>query len=214
MIQAAIIPPAHVLQIPLGPVANDPGLPKHIVDKIVAFVDREAGRDAPLSPDDEKMVRQLLNSDPNARRLADELAVLDAALAVVFAHKDWVMGQATRRLIVAYAEDGVTNAEIGFAIEEIIGEYIEGRCDPATVDSIEELMHENISVAMAIAHQTENSRGLRMLFDRQDDAENDSESPVAFRRDPLDLFSAHMKHLQRDERDPCPMPVCDHANRA
>ena len=51
----------------------DSGLSDEIAEKIVAFVDREAGRDAPLTADDEALVRRLIAEDPAARTLADEL---------------------------------------------------------------------------------------------------------------------------------------------
>lgn len=58
----------------------DSGLSDEIAEKIVAFVDREAGRDAPLTAADEAMVRRLIADDPAARRLADELRATNAGL--------------------------------------------------------------------------------------------------------------------------------------
>ncbi|MEM7041179.1 MAG: hypothetical protein AAF543_00065 [Pseudomonadota bacterium] len=58
----------------------DSGLSDEMVEKIVAFVDREAGRDAPLTADDEAMVRRLIADDPAARALADELRATNAGL--------------------------------------------------------------------------------------------------------------------------------------
>ena len=53
-------------------------------EKILAFVEREAGRDAPLSPEDEKRVRELLATDPEAQALADEFRDSDTGLKVMF----------------------------------------------------------------------------------------------------------------------------------
>ena len=58
----------------------DSGLSDEIAEKIVAFVDREAGRDAPLTADDEALVRRLIAEDPAARTLADELRATNAGL--------------------------------------------------------------------------------------------------------------------------------------
>ena len=58
----------------------DPGISEELAEKIVAFVDREAGRDAPLNADDEAMVRDLLEHDPAARRLAEELRATNNGL--------------------------------------------------------------------------------------------------------------------------------------
>ena len=58
----------------------DSGLSDEMVEKIVAFVDREAGRDAPLTADDEAMVRRLIADDPAARALADDLRATNAGL--------------------------------------------------------------------------------------------------------------------------------------
>ncbi|MGI9508801.1 MAG: hypothetical protein ACR2QJ_05575 [Geminicoccaceae bacterium] len=51
-----------------------------MAEKIVAFVDREAGRDAPLTADDERMVRGLIESDPAVRALVDDLRATNAGL--------------------------------------------------------------------------------------------------------------------------------------
>ncbi len=58
----------------------DPDMPDGLVEKIVAFVDREAGRDAPLTADDEAMVRELLEHDLAAQRLAEDLRATNAGL--------------------------------------------------------------------------------------------------------------------------------------
>ena len=42
----------------------DNGISEELTEKIFAFVDRGAGRDAPLSSEDEAMVRELLETDP------------------------------------------------------------------------------------------------------------------------------------------------------
>jgi len=57
-----------------------PGMDDEIAEKVVAFVDREAGRGAPLSPDDEEMVRRLIERDPAVRALVDELRATNAGL--------------------------------------------------------------------------------------------------------------------------------------
>ena len=62
----------------------DNGISDELTEKIFAFVDREAGRDAPLSPEDEAMVRDLLETDPAARALADEFREVEAGLESLF----------------------------------------------------------------------------------------------------------------------------------
>ena len=59
-------------------------IPVELSEKILAFVEREAGRDAPLSPDDEAMVRELLATDPAAQALADEFRDVDTDLKAAF----------------------------------------------------------------------------------------------------------------------------------
>ncbi len=58
----------------------DSGLSDEMAEKIVAFVDREAGRDAPLTADDEALVRRLIAEDPGARALVDELRATNTGL--------------------------------------------------------------------------------------------------------------------------------------
>lgn len=58
----------------------DSGLTDEMAEKIVAFVDREAGRDAPLTADDEAMVRRMIADDPTVRALADELRATNTGL--------------------------------------------------------------------------------------------------------------------------------------
>jgi len=58
----------------------DPVMSNELMEKIVAFVDREAGRDAPLTAGDEAMVRGLLERDDEARRVAEELRATNTGL--------------------------------------------------------------------------------------------------------------------------------------
>lgn len=58
----------------------DPHISDELAERIVAFVDREAGRDAPLTADDEAMVRELLEHDAEAQRFAEELRATNAGL--------------------------------------------------------------------------------------------------------------------------------------
>lgn len=55
-----------------------------LVEKVVAFIEREVGRDAPLTAEDEAMVRDLLAHDSDVQRLADEQRAVEAALLAVF----------------------------------------------------------------------------------------------------------------------------------
>ena len=59
-------------------------LSDELQDKIVAFIEREAGRDAPLTADDEAMVRDLLERDEEARHFAEELRSANAGLDTLF----------------------------------------------------------------------------------------------------------------------------------
>jgi len=59
---------------------NDGYLADDLVEKIVAFVDREAGRDAPLHADDEAMIRRLIDEDPAVRQWVDGLRATNAGL--------------------------------------------------------------------------------------------------------------------------------------
>ena len=63
---------------------TDTGISDELTEKIFAFVDREAGRDAPLSPEDEALVRDLLETDPAARALADEFRATNTGLDAMF----------------------------------------------------------------------------------------------------------------------------------
>ncbi len=58
----------------------DSGLSDEMAEKIVAFVDREAGRDAPLTADDEALVRRMIAEDPAVRALAEELRATNTGL--------------------------------------------------------------------------------------------------------------------------------------
>jgi len=53
-------------------------------EKIFAYVEREAGRDAPLSPDDEKRVRDLLASDPAAQAEVEEWRAFNRTMERIF----------------------------------------------------------------------------------------------------------------------------------
>ena len=63
---------------------DDADIPVELSEKILAYVEREAGRDAPLSPEDEAMVRELLLKDPSARARADEFRDVDTDLKAAF----------------------------------------------------------------------------------------------------------------------------------
>jgi len=65
-------------------VQSETDIPVELSEKILAFVEREAGRDAPLSPDDEAMVRELLATDPAAQALADDFRDVDTDLKAAF----------------------------------------------------------------------------------------------------------------------------------
>jgi anti-sigma factor RsiW len=56
--------------------SND--LSEALTEKIIAYVEREAGHDAPLSPQDEAMVRDLLATDPAAQTFAEDFRETDA----------------------------------------------------------------------------------------------------------------------------------------
>ena len=62
----------------------DPNIPIDLMEKVVAFVEREAGRDAPLSDADEAMVRERLKEDPAVQRLADDLRANNDGLDTLF----------------------------------------------------------------------------------------------------------------------------------
>jgi chromosome segregation ATPase len=65
-------------------VRDDNGISDELTEKVFAFIDREAGRDAPLSPEDEAMVEELLEKDPTATALADEFREVEAGLEALF----------------------------------------------------------------------------------------------------------------------------------
>jgi len=54
-----------------------PGIDDELFGKIVAFIDREEGRDGSLSPADELMIRGLIASDPNVSAVVDELRAVN-----------------------------------------------------------------------------------------------------------------------------------------
>ena len=64
--------------------SGDAEIPVELSEKILAYVEREAGRDAPLSPEDEAMVRELLLKDPAARARANEFREVDTSLKASF----------------------------------------------------------------------------------------------------------------------------------
>lgn len=55
-------------------------LPDELIEKIFALVERSVGRDAPLSPEDEVMVRNLLATDPTAQAVAADFGRLNTRL--------------------------------------------------------------------------------------------------------------------------------------
>jgi len=59
-------------------------IPEELSEKILAYVEREAGRDAELSSEDEAMVRELLATDPAAQALADDFRDVDTGLKGMF----------------------------------------------------------------------------------------------------------------------------------
>lgn len=64
--------------------SDSDGISEELSEKILAFVEREAGQDAPLSPEDEAMVRDLLATDPAARALAEDFRNVDVGLKAMF----------------------------------------------------------------------------------------------------------------------------------
>ena len=64
--------------------SDDADIPVELSEKILAYVEREAGRDAPLLSEDEAMVRELLRRDPAARARADEFRDVDTDLKTAF----------------------------------------------------------------------------------------------------------------------------------
>lgn len=63
---------------------DDDSIPLELSEKILAYVERQVGRNVELSPEDEAMVRELLLKNPNARALADEFCDVDTALKAMF----------------------------------------------------------------------------------------------------------------------------------
>ncbi len=64
--------------------AAETGISEELSDKILAFVEHEAGRDPDFPPEDEAMVRELLATNPAARALADEFREVDIGLKGMF----------------------------------------------------------------------------------------------------------------------------------
>ena len=62
----------------------DTGLSEEQTQKIFAFVEYEAGRDERLAPEDEKLVRELLASNPAAQAIAEEFRATGADLDALF----------------------------------------------------------------------------------------------------------------------------------
>ncbi len=60
-------------------------LDNDIVDKIFAYIEREAGRDAPLTPQDKAMVEARLASDPEALAMANDMRKTNETLEILFA---------------------------------------------------------------------------------------------------------------------------------
>lgn len=58
----------------------DSEISDELAEKIVAYVDREAGRDAPLTADDEAMVRRLIEDNAAVRALVEELRATNTGL--------------------------------------------------------------------------------------------------------------------------------------
>ena len=65
--------------------AADTGISEELSEKILAFVEHEAGRDPDFPPEDEAMVRELLATNPAAKALADDFRDVDAGLKGMFA---------------------------------------------------------------------------------------------------------------------------------
>lgn len=86
-----------------------------MAEKIVAYVDREAGRDAPLTAEDEAAVRRLIEEDPAARALADELRATNAGLDTLL--DDVASVEVPDKLVAlirGHGDDDVAIAESGF----------------------------------------------------------------------------------------------------
>ena len=63
---------------------TDTGLSEEQTRKIFAFVEYEAGRDEQLAPEDEKLVRELLASNPAAQALAEDFRATGTDLDALF----------------------------------------------------------------------------------------------------------------------------------
>ena len=62
----------------------NPEIPEELIEKLLGYLEWEAGRDVPLSPEDEKLVRELLSKNPAAQTLADDLREVDRGLKAMF----------------------------------------------------------------------------------------------------------------------------------
>ena len=62
----------------------NPEIPEELHEKLVGYLEWEAGRDVPPSPEDEKLVRELLSKNPAARTLAEDLREVDRGLVAMF----------------------------------------------------------------------------------------------------------------------------------
>ena len=60
------------------------GISEELSEKILAFVEHEAGRDPDFPPEDEAMVRELLATNPVAKALADDFREVDIGLEGMF----------------------------------------------------------------------------------------------------------------------------------
>jgi len=104
-------------------VTSETAIPDELSEKILAFVEREAGRDAPLSPDEETMVRELLATDPAAQALADDFRDVDTGLKAAFQAlgnipvSDELMERihAQDQAFAAKAEEAATDKVVAFA---------------------------------------------------------------------------------------------------
>lgn len=84
-------------------------LSDELVEKVFAYVEREVGRDAPLSLEDEALVQEMLATRPDVRAMADELRALDTSLNTLFNDVDDVdVPDHIVQLIHDHTEKGAT----------------------------------------------------------------------------------------------------------
>lgn len=117
------------------------------------------------------------------------------------------MDQTTRQHLIAYAEGNPPGAQIECDLDRLIDEFIEGQCDPNTTAGIEALMRENASDAREITHQTEESRCLGMVLDRQLQLSGTALSAEALQSLLVDLFVQHSKKHLLDESGSLSVPI-------